>query len=32
MFINWIAFIILSSHINFKISLSAKTTKLPEWI
>ena len=32
MFINWIAFIILSSHINFKISLSAKATKLPEWI
>lgn len=32
MFINWIAFIILSSQINFKISLSAKATKLPEWI
>jgi len=32
MFINWITFIILSSHINFKISLSAKATKLPEWI
>lgn len=32
MFINWIAFIILSSQINFKISLSAKTTKLPEWL
>ena len=32
MFINWIIFIILSSHINFKISLSAKATKLPEWI
>ena len=32
MFINWLAFIIISSHINFKISLSAKTTKLPEWI
>ncbi len=32
MFINWIVFIILSSHINFKISLSAKATKLPEWI
>lgn len=31
-FINWIIFIILSSHINFKISLSAKATKLPEWI
>ncbi len=32
MFINWIVFIILSSHINFKISLSAKATKLPEWM
>jgi len=32
MFINWIAFIILASQINFKISLSAKATKLPEWI
>lgn len=32
MFINWIAFIILSSQINFKISLSSKATKLPEWI
>lgn len=32
MFINWIAFIVLSSHINFKISLSAKATKLPEWM
>ena len=32
MFVNWIAFIILSSHINFKISLSAKATKLPEWM
>lgn len=32
MFINWIAFIIISSQINFKISLSAKATKLPEWI
>jgi hypothetical protein len=32
MFVNWIAFTILSSHINFKISLSAKATKLPEWI
>lgn len=32
MFINWIAFIILSSQINFKISLSAKATKIPEWI
>ena len=32
MFVNWIVFIILSSHINFKISLSAKATKIPEWI
>lgn len=32
MFINWIVFIIISSHINFKISLSAKATKMPEWI
>ncbi len=32
MFINWITFIILSSHIDFKISVSAKATKLPEWI
>lgn len=32
MFINWIAFIIISSHINFKISVSAKATKLPEWL
>lgn len=32
MFLNWIVFIIISSHIDFKISLSAKTTKLPEWI
>lgn len=32
MFINGIAFIIISSQINFKISLSAKATKLPEWI
>lgn len=32
MFINWISFIIISSQINFKISLSAKATKLPEWI
>jgi len=31
-FISWIVFVILSSHINFKISLSAKATKLPEWI
>lgn len=32
MFLNWIVFIIISSHIDFKISLSAKATKLPEWI
>lgn len=32
MFINWIAFIIISSHINFKISVSAKATKMPEWL
>ena len=32
MFISWIVFIIISSHINFKISLSSKATKLPEWI
>lgn len=32
MFINWIVFIIISSHINFKISLSAKATKMPEGI
>lgn len=32
MFINWIVFIIISSQINFKISVSAKATKLPEWI
>jgi len=32
MFINGIAFIIISSQINFKISLSAKATKLPEWV
>ena len=32
MFINWIAFIIISSQINFKVSLSPKTTQLPEWI
>ena len=31
MFINWIVFIIISSQINFKISVSAKATKLPEW-
>jgi hypothetical protein len=32
MFINGIAFIIISSHINFKISFSTKKTTLPEWI
>ena len=32
MFVNWITFIIISSHINFKISVTAKATKLPEWI
>lgn len=32
MFVNWIAFIIISSHIDFKISVSAKATKLPEWL
>ena len=32
MFINWIVFIIISSHINFKISVTAKATKLPEWV
>ena len=32
MFLNWIVFIIISSHIDFKISLSAKATKLPEWL
>lgn len=31
-FINWIIFIILSSQIKFKISVSAKATKLPDWI
>ncbi len=31
MFINWIVFIIISSKVKFKISLSAKATKLPEW-
>jgi hypothetical protein len=30
MFITWITFIIISSQIKFKISLSAKTTKLPD--
>lgn len=32
LFVNGIVFIIISSHINFKISLSAKATKLPEWL
>ena len=32
MFVNWIVFIIISSHINFKISVTAKATKLPEWV
>lgn len=32
MLINWLAFVIISSRINFKISVSAKATKLPEWI
>ena len=32
MFINGIVFIIISSHINFKISVTAKATKLPEWM
>lgn len=32
MFVNWIVFIIISSHINFKISVTAKATKLPEWM
>jgi len=32
MFINWIVFIIISSQINLKISVTAKATKLPEWI
>lgn len=32
MFANWLAFIIISSHINFKISLTAKTTQIPEWL
>lgn len=32
MFINWLVFIIISSRVNFKISLSAKATKIPEWI
>ncbi len=32
MFVNWIVFIIISSQINFKISVTAKATKLPEWM
>lgn len=32
MFVNWIVFIIISCKINFKISFSAKATKLPEWM
>lgn len=32
MFLNWLIFIIISSRVNFKISLSAKATKIPEWI
>jgi hypothetical protein len=32
MFLNWVIFIFISSQINFKISLSAKATKIPEWI
>ena len=32
MFLNWIVFIIISCKINFKISFSAKATKLPEWM
>lgn len=32
MFINWIVFIAISSQMNFKISLSSKATKLPEWL
>ena len=32
MFINGIVFIIISSHIDFKISVTAKATKLPEWM
>ena len=32
MLINGLVFIIISSHIDFKISLSAKATKLPEWM
>lgn len=32
MFANWIAFMLIISHINLKISLSSKSTKLPEWI
>jgi len=32
MFLNWIVFIIISCKINFKISFSAKATKLPDWM
>ena len=32
MFVNWIIFVIISSQINFKISVTAKATKLPEWM
>lgn len=32
MFINWLIFIIISSQIKFKISVSTKATKLPDWI
>jgi len=32
MFLNGIVFIIISSQINIKFSLSAKATKVPEWI
>ena len=32
MFITWLIFIIISSQIKFKISVSTKATKLPNWI
>ena len=32
MFLNWLIFIIISSQIKFKISVSTKATKLPDWI
>ena len=32
MFINWLVFIIISSQIKFKISVSTKATKLPDWL